>query len=167
MYEGLKRLFAAAFVAGAVAAGVALIVAPAALACSGGPSAYNVYRECLSNGGSGGGKHNGHGGSAGSRPTAGSQSGGGTPAHAHVSNNVAKALSHAGPDKGTLQSLYNSAGKTRFLYSSHASSPVSEPSALGSAFDPGSGPTVLLLALVGSAVVLLGMTGMRELRRRR
>ena len=171
MYGGLKRLLAAAFVAGAFVAGAALIAAPAALACSGGPSAYNVYKECLSNGGSGGGGKRGGGGgnSGGSKPTGGSQSGTTTPAPPPPppSQKVTKALAQSGKDEATLKSLYNSEGKTRFLYTSHTHTPLPEPTAIGSAFDLGSGPTALLIALAGTAVLLLAMTGVRGVRRRR
>jgi hypothetical protein len=166
---GLNRLVAAAFVAGALTAGAALIAAPAALACSGGPSAYNVYKECLSNGGSGGGNHGGGGGnSGGSGPTGGSQGGNGTATTSTppTSKNVTKALAGAGKDQATLKRLYEAEGKTRFLYASHAH-PSSEPTAIGSAFDLGSGPTALLIALAGTAVLLLAMTGVRGARRRR
>lgn len=171
MNGGLNRLFASAFIAGVLVAGAALIAAPAALACSGGPSAYNVYKECLSNGGSGG--HKGGGGSGGSHsstPTGGSQSSSSsssTPAPPPVSKQAKKALAHAGKDKNALKNLYNANGGTRFLSSSHAAAPASEPTAIGSAFDLGSGPTALLIALAGTAVLLLAMTGVRGARRRR
>jgi hypothetical protein len=165
----LNRLLAVAFVAGAFA-GAALLVAPAALACSGGPSAYNVYKECLSTGGSGGG-HKG-GGSGGSSNSTGSgnstpSSQGGNTQTPALSKQAKKALAHAGKDKAALKSLYEANGKARFLYTSHQSTPVSEPTAIGSAFDIGSGPTALLIALVGTAVLLLAMTGVRGARRRR
>lgn len=171
MNGGLNRLLAAAFVAGVV-----VFAAPtAALACSGGPSAYNVYHECLSNGGSGGGGgHNsggsgGSGGSGNSTPTGGSQSSSSSStAPPAVSAKAKKVLSHAGKYQSTLKSLYrNNDGATRFLYSSSAAAPTSEPTAIGSAFDLGSGPTALLIALAGTAVLLLAMTGVRGARRRR
>lgn len=172
MNGGLNRLLAAAFVAGVV-----VFAAPtAALACSGGPSAYNVYHECLSNGGSGGGGgHNsggsgGSGGSGNSTPTGGSRSSSSSNSTAPpaVSAKAKKVLSHAGKYQSTLKSLYrNNDGATRFLYSSSAAAPTSEPTAIGSAFDLGSGPTALLIALAGTAVLLLAMTGVRGARRRR
>lgn len=165
MNGGLNRLLASAFVAGAFAAGAALIAAPAALACSGGPSAYNVYKECLSSGGSGGGKHSG-GGSGNSSSTGGSQSSS-TTAPPAVSKKTQKALAQAGNDGNALKKLYEQGGMVRFLQASHASTPASEPTAIGSAFDIGSGPTALIIALAGTAVVLLGMTGVRGVRRRR
>jgi hypothetical protein len=39
------------------------------------------------------------------------------------------------------------------------------PSAVGSAFDLGSGPTALLIALAGTAVLLLAASGARSWRR--
>lgn len=170
MNGGLNRLLAAA-----VVAGVALIGAPAALACSGGPSAYNVYHECLSNGGSGGGgsKHKGGGGPGGSgnsNPTAGAgggHTGSSTPAPSSVPKPAQKAISHAGKDQGTLQKLYAEGGQGRFLAAHNAATAASEPTAIGSAFDLGSGPTALLIALAGTAVLLLAFTGAREVRQRR
>jgi hypothetical protein len=172
---GLNRLLASAFVAAAFAAGAALIAAPAALACSGGPSAYNVYKECLSNGGSGGGgKNKGGGGSGSSRPSSsgGSQSSSSTttppPAPpAKVPKKAKKAIADAGKDGDALKRLYRAGGGTRFLSASHAATPASEPTAIGSTFDIGSGPTALLIALAGTAVILLAMTGVRGVRRRR
>jgi hypothetical protein len=169
--RGVNRLLAVAFAAGAFAAIAALVAAPAALACSGGPSAYNVYKECLSNGGSGGGGHKGGGSGGSTNPTStgGSQSSSTTtpPPPPPVSKQAKKAISHAGKDARALKSLYEANGKARFLYTSHASTPVSEPTAIGSAFDIGSGPTALLVALAGTAVLLLAMTGVRGARRRR
>jgi hypothetical protein len=152
----MTRLLAAAFIAG-----VALAAAPsAALACSGGVSAVNVYKECLTNGGSGGGgKHSGGGSQAGNSNSSS------TPPP--VSRKATKALAHSGKDKTTLARLYALGGGTRLLQASHAQSPTSEPTAIGSAFDLGSGPTALLIALAGTAVLLLAMTGVRGARRRR
>lgn len=163
----MSRLLAAAFIVG-----VALAAAPsAALACSGGVSAVNVYKECLTNGGSGGGgKHSG-GGSSGPQASnsgsnnSGSNSSSSTPPP--VSRKATKALAHSGKDKTTLTRLYTLGGGTRLLQASHAQSPTSEPTAIGSAFDLGSGPTALLIALAGTAVLLLAMTGVRGARRRR
>lgn len=164
MNGGLNRLLASVFIASALVAGAALIAAPAALACSGGPSAYNVYKECLSNGGSGGGKHSG--GSGKSASTGGSRSSS-TPAPPPVSKQAKKVISHAGKDKDPLKSLYRAGGGTRFLSASHAQTPVSEPTAIGSAFDIGPGQTALLVLVAASAVLLLSGGGMRRWRQRR
>ncbi|HEX4520214.1 MAG TPA: hypothetical protein VH063_11600 [Gaiellaceae bacterium] len=51
------------------------------------------------------------------------------------------------------------------LQRSSASESGTNPSAVGSAFDLGSGPTALLIALAGTAVLLLGATGVRGWRR--
>lgn len=172
MNGGLNRLVAAAFVAGVVV----FATPTAALACSGGPSAYNVYHECVSNGGSGGGGHKGGGGggSRSSTPTGGSHSssssssssGSRSTVSPAVSAKAKKALNQSGQDKNALKQLYNSFGKTRFLSVSHAHTAASEPTAIGSAFDLGTGPTALLIALAGTAVLLLAMTGVRGARRR-
>jgi hypothetical protein len=134
-----------------------LVVPPAALAsgCNGGPSAEQVYKECLPNGG--GGKSTG--GGNGGTPTAGP---GSTPA---ISPQLAKALAKAGKDGKSLKRLVNAYGVRRHLASSHAAG-ASEPTAIGSAFDLGSGPTVLLIVLAGTAVLLLGGSGMRAWRSR-
>jgi hypothetical protein len=47
-----------------------------------------------------------------------------------------------------------------------SSSAAGAPSALGSAFDLGSGPTALLAALAGTAVLLLAASGLRVWRHR-
>ncbi len=152
MFGGLNRLLAAAAVAAVV-----LVVPPAALAsgCNGGPSAQQVYKECLPNGA--GGKSTG--GGNGGTPTGGQ---GTTPA---VSPQLATALKKAGKDGKSLKKLVNAYGIRRVLQSSHAAE-TSEPTAIGSAFDLGSGPTALLIILAGTAVLLLGGSGMRAWRSR-
>lgn len=143
MFGGLNRLLVAALVAGA------FFLAPsAALACGGGPSAENVYKECLP---SGGGGHAKGGGTTGG-PTST------TP----ISSQTAKVIKHAGKDSRALATLArHNAGELQ------PSSQESEttPSAVGSAFDLGSGPTALLIALAVTALLLLGASGMRGWRR--
>ena len=137
----MNRLLAAAIVAGAV------FVAPSvALACNGGVSAVNVYKECLPSGG-------------GSKPTSGSSTDS-TPLP--VSKQTAQALAHAGKDRRFLSNLVRNPGlgASRELPSAGASS-ANAPSAIGSAFDLGSGPTALLAALAGTAVLLLAASGLR------
>jgi hypothetical protein len=143
VFGGLNRLMAAALIAGAV-----LVVPPAALACSGGPSAVNVYKECVPSGG--GDKP------SGSKPTVSSP----------VSSRTTHALKGAGKDSRRLLALVKGRGQTR-LIPRQGSSPAAatSPSALGSAFDLGSGPTALLVILAGTALVLLGTTGFRGYRR--
>ena len=152
MFGGLNRLLAAAAVAAVV-----LVVPPAALAsgCNGGPSAEQVYKECLPNGAGGKSAGGGNGGTPATGP-------GSTPA---VSPPLAKALAKAGKDGKSLKRLVNAYGVRRVLASSHAAG-AAEPTASGSAFDLGSGPTVLLIILAGTAVLLLGGSGMRAWRTR-
>ena len=145
MFRGLNRLLVAAFVAGA------FFVAPsAALACGGGPSAQNVYRECLPSAG-------GHGGTGGQ---SGGQSGG--PGSTPISSKTAKAIKHAGKNSRALAAFLRRSAPTALESTSQDSAP---PSAVGSAFDLGSGPTALLLALAGTAVLLLAASGVRGWRR--
>jgi hypothetical protein len=139
----LRRLLLVGFVAG-----VGLSAPTAAFACGGSnPSAVNVYVECLQDGG-------------GSKPTNNS-----TPTTTPVTavpSNTARVLAHAGHDKALLSKLVGSPAPSNF----HSAGPAAEPSALGSAFDLGSGPTALLLILAGTAVLLLGGSGLRFWRRR-
>jgi hypothetical protein len=138
VFGGLNRPLAAAVVALAV-----LVVPPAALACNGSVSAVNVYKECLPTGGGG------------------SQSGTSSP---HISKQTALALKRAGADGQSLSGLVKSFGLRRALQG-HSSAAAAEPTAVGSAFDLGSGPTALLIILGATAVVLLGATGARGWRR--
>jgi hypothetical protein len=144
--RGLSRLLVAAFVAGAV-----LVAPSAALACNGGPSAVNVYKECVPTG-------------SGSKPTGGAKGTGTKPIA--VPKQAARALAHAKGNKKLLYQLVTnpSMGATRALQSSHAGR-ATAPSALGSAFDLGSGPTALLALLAGTAFLLLAATGLRGWRR--
>jgi hypothetical protein len=149
VFRGLNRLLASAIVAGA-ATTVILAGPSAALACNSGTSAVNVYKECVQTGG-------------GARPT-----GVGTNRlgpGARVSGPTGKALSHSGRDAGSLRKLVNAYGLRRRLQASDAGS-SSAPSAVGSAFDLGSGPTALLVALAGTALLLLGGSGVRVWRNR-
>lgn len=143
VFGGLNRLMVAALIAGAV-----LVVPPAALACNGGSaSAVNVYKECLPTGG--GDKP------SDSKPTVS------TP----VSSRTSHALSKAGKDTSRLLALVKGRGQTRLIPRDPTSTPATSASALGSAFDLGSGPTALLVILGGTALALLGVTGFRGYRR--
>ena len=145
MFGGLNRALAAALVGG-----IALVAPSSVLACSGGPSAVNVYKECVPSGG-------------GSKPT----SGGKQTTTLPVSSQTAKALTHAGKDQRVLSDLVRNpglGGAPRALQSVGSAS-TKAPSALGSAFDLGSGPTALLAVLAGTAVLLLGAGGFRGWRR--
>ena len=144
MFGGLNRPLAAADAAVAF-----LVVPPAALACNSGVSAVNVYKECLPTGGGG-------------KATGGStQSGTSTP---YISKRTALALKKAGSDGQSLSNLVKGFGMRRMLQSQASAAPA-EPTAVGSAFDLGSGPTALLIVLAGTAVLLIAATGYRSYRR--
>lgn len=144
MFGGLNRLLVAALVAG-----VFFVAPSAALACGGGPSAQNVYRECVPSAGGNGGS----GGSGGK--TGGSAS---TP----LTGKTAEAIKEAGKNSRKLALWVRRSAPTALESSSQESS---TPSAVGSAFDLGSGPTALLLALAATAVLLLAASGVRGWRR--
>lgn len=153
MFGGLNRLFVTALVAGA------FFVAPSAALAGGcgdgSTSAANVYRDCLPSGGGGGGNstHRGSGGQSGGGSTT-------TP----ISSKTSKVIKHAGKDGRALAVLARSGPPTGLLRTSPTESGTN-PSAVGSAFDLGSGPTALLIVLAGTAVLLLGATGVRGWRR--
>jgi len=162
MFGGLNRTLAA------VVAAVAVLAAPpAAFACGGGVSAVNVYKECLPSGG--GGKtthhHSGGGNSSTSGGTTQTSVGSTSSTAPPISHKTAKTLNKAGQDEKPLSNLVKGLGAARLLQSTSA--PVTEPTAVGSAFDLGSGPTALLIVLAGTAVLLLGMSGFRAARQRR
>lgn len=155
MFRRLSQLLAAAVVGAAV-----LVVPPTALAggCGGGVSAVAVYKECLPNGG--GGAH------AGGAKSGGAQTSGHGSGYTAVvlSPRAATALKKAGKTGRSLQSLVKSYGLQRVLPSNPASG-ATGPTAIGSAFDLGSGPTALLIGLAATAAFLLAAGGYRGLRR--
>jgi hypothetical protein len=157
MFGGLNRTLAVV-----AAAGAALVVSPAALAggCNGGPSAQNVYTECLGSGG--GGKSTSHSGGSGGASTGG----GSHSAPVPISHQTKVALAKAGADGKSLKHLVKAYGGARILQST-GSGTGTEPSAVGSAFDVGSGPTALLIVLAGTAVLLLAASGFSVARQRR
>jgi hypothetical protein len=163
MSGGLNRLLAAAVVAGA-ATTAALAGPSAALACNSGTSAVNVYKECLQ----------GAGGGTATRPpktSTGKEPGTKSPSvstavSTPVSAPAAKALRRAGKDKSVLTNLVKGYGLRRHLQGTSASDSAATPSAVGSAFDLGSGPTALLIVLVGTAALILGGSGVRVWRTR-
>jgi len=169
VFGGLNRLLVSAVVAGAF-----LVLPAAAFACNNGVSAVNVYKECVPSGG--GGKATSGGNGSHKHKTGGTPASGGstssnpapapTPAPAPVSKKTAKALKKAGPDGKSLKHLVRAFGTARILQSS-SSAPASEPTAVGSAFDLGSGPTALLIVLAGTAILLLAGSGFRGVRQRR
>ena len=137
--------------------------------CGGGPSAEQVYKECLPNGGGGKSTSGAKGdkstsGAKGGTPTSGEQNSGYT--SSTISPQATKALKKAGKDGQSLKRLVHAYGVRRVLESSHATG-AAEPTAIGSAFDLGSGPTALLIVLASTAVLLLGATGFRVTRHRR
>ena len=165
MFGGLNRTLAA------VVAAVAVLAAPpAAFACGGGVSAVNVYKECLPSGGGGKTTHHHHSGGGSSSTGGTTQTSGGSTSSTSstappISHKTAKTLNKAGQDEKPLSNLVKGLGAARLLQSTSA--PVTEPTAVGSAFDLGSGPTALLIVLAGTAVLLLGMSGFRAARQRR
>jgi hypothetical protein len=145
---GVLRGLSKGLLVAAILAAAALSVPTAAFACGGGPSAYNVYKECLPTGG-------------GSKPT-GQKSSGGPTTTRHVSPRTAKALHKAGrKDRHLLSRLVNSYNTNPRPFPSGGSGSAPPPSALGSAFDLGSGPTALLAILAATAVLLLAASGLR------
>lgn len=164
VFGGLNRLLAAGLVAAAV-----LVAPSAAMACSGGISAVSVYHECLAGGGGGKQKGGGGGGKSSgggsSSPTTGSHTGSGSSTAPPISKRTKKALKSTGNDRKAISHLVRNYGSSRLLQS-HNSRAAAAPTAIGSAFDLGSGPTALLVILVGGAVLLLGVTGMRGYRQR-
>jgi hypothetical protein len=152
VFGGLNRLLVTA------AVGVAVLAVPPTAAfagCNGGVSAVNVYKECVQTGGGG-------------KPTSSSHTSTGSPSSAPapvpVSKQTAKKLKQAGDDGKSLSRLVNGYGAARLLQG-HSS--ATEPTAIGSAFDLGSGPTVLLIALVGTALILVAAGGYRGVRQHR
>jgi hypothetical protein len=146
VFGGLNRLLVAGLVAGV------FLVAPSdALAgCGGGPSAQNVYKECVDTGGGG-------------TPTSGGTPSG--PTSVPGSSPTGQTLKHAGKDRRVLAGLVKGYGIQRHLAATDASGAATSPTALGSAFDLGSGPTLLLIVLAGTAVLILTGSGMRLWRR--
>lgn len=152
MFGGLNRLLV-----GATVVGVMLAAPSAALACNNGVSAVNVYKECLPTGG--GGKPTSNN-SAPAKTTSNP-----TPA-VTVPSRTAKAIKHTRKkDRRVLSSLIKGFGPRPLQTSETAS--TTAPSAIGSAFDLGSGPTALLVVLAGTAILLLAATGVRGARHRR
>jgi hypothetical protein len=114
----------------------------------------HVYTECVQNAG-------------GNNPTSGPTTTGQQPGQNStptVSPQTQHAISKAGPDSRVLAAIVKNPGYGEPSLESGGAG--SSPSALGSAFDLGSGPTILLLALAGTALALLGGTGFRFWRQR-
>lgn len=141
-------------------AGVLMTPSAALASCGGGPSAKNVYTECVPTGG--GAKPTG----GGAKPTSSGGNGTGMGSTSGLSTKAALAVRHAGKDRRVLSSLLRGYGASQPLQSSDSTNDADAPSALGSAFDLGSGPTALLILLGGAAVLLLGGSGVRFWRTR-
>jgi hypothetical protein len=95
--------------------------------------------------------------------TGGSSTGGSS--QTHVPSNVSRVLAHSGPDLGALKNLV--AADAGLGHVNSESGDVGSPSALGAAFDLGSGPTILLAILLATVVALGAHSGVRSWRRRR
>jgi hypothetical protein len=134
-----------------IVVGIALAAPGGAFACGGGPSAQNVYTECVTNAG-------------GDKPTNPSQQAGSGQKQLPVSSKTKHALAKGGPDSRVLASIVRNSGMGEPDLASSGTG--SQPSALGSAFDLGSGPTILLAALAATALLLLGGSGFRFWRQR-
>jgi hypothetical protein len=73
----------------------------------------------------------------------------------HQPKNLSRVLSQAGKDRGPLSKLLNDdVGSLR-----QGPATVASPSALGAAFDLGTGPAILLAVLLATAVVGLAARG--------
>lgn len=96
-------------------------------------------------------------------PTGGSNTGGGT--QTQTPDNVSRVLAQAGSDQGALKNLV--AADAGLGKSGSEPGDNGSPSALGAAFDLGSGPTILLAILLATVVALGAHGGLRSWRRRR
>jgi hypothetical protein len=152
MFGGLTRLLIVA-----VAVGVFLTAPSVALACNDGVSAENVYKECLPNGGGGKPTSGGHATHTSSGPS--------SPSSTPISKGTKKAIKRSGSDRRVISALVRNFGPRSLPTSDRV--PARAPSAIGSAFDLGSGPTALLVALAATAFLLLATAGTQGLRRRR
>jgi hypothetical protein len=87
----------------------------------------------------------------------------------HVPSKTSRLLSHAGKDKAALQAIASMPGygAKRGILATDAAPAVAAPSALGAAFDLGTGPTILLAILLATAVAVAAQGGIRSWRRRR
>jgi hypothetical protein len=79
-----------------------------------------------------------------------------------ISKNLSRVLSQAGKDRGALHRLLADAN-----LGGMQGGPSSGPSALGAAFDLGTGPTILLAILVATALGLAARGSVRGWRERR
>lgn len=82
----------------------------------------------------------------------------------HVPGKLARVLQHAGKDTGPLKRILNDSGIGSLRTAPGAGG---SPSILGAAFDLGTGPMVLLVLLLGTAVGLAARGSIRGWLRRR
>ena len=148
----LNHVLVTALVVIAVA-GVLTTPSTALASCGGGPSAKNVYTECVPAGG-------------GAKPTTSGETGTGPGSTSGPSTKAALALQHAGKDRRVLSSLLRGYGASQPFQTDGPTNNAGAPSILGSAFDLGSGPMALLILLGGTALALLGGSGVRFWRTR-
>jgi hypothetical protein len=140
----------------AMAAFCIVLALPAGALASGGTkckaSACQVYTE-------GAGKADGQGQQA-SGPT--------TAQPVHVPSKTSRLLAHAGKERAALRAIASSPGYgvKRGLFRMGATD-VGAPSALGAAFDLGTGPTILLAILLATAIAFAAQGGVRSWLRRR
>lgn len=134
-----------------------VLALPSGALASGGSkckaSACQVYTE-------GAGKANGQGQDV-SGPT--------TTQPVHVPSKTSRLLARAGKDKAALRAIASMPGygAKRGLLATGAAPSVGAPSALGAAFDLGTGPTILLVILLATAVAAAARGGVRSWHRRR
>jgi hypothetical protein len=144
------------FVAVTMGAICIVLALPTGALASGGSkckaSACQIYTE-------GAGKADGQGQEA---------SGPSTSQPVHVPSKTSRLLAHAGKDRAALRAIAGlpGYGAKRGIFGVGAAD-VGEPSALGAAFDLGTGPTILLALLLATAVAFAAQGGVRSWRRRR
>jgi hypothetical protein len=112
----------------------------------------------------GAGGHATHGPQGQQNPTGGS-SAGGSGTQTQKPDNVSRVLAKAGSDQGALKNLVAADAGLGKVGSEPGDN--GSPSALGAAFDLGSGPTILLAILLATVVALGAHSGLRSWRRRR
>ena len=146
--------------------GVALVAPALAAAGNGGKCNASACKVYVEPGVSSGGHHQHHQPQQQQQQhsTSPSTSAGKGKAKTAPPTKVARVLAAVGNDKGALSRLLRDSGSPGL-----AAAPVSvaTPSALGSVFDLGSGPNVLIAVLVATALGVAVGGGIRSRRRRR
>ncbi|HEY2353721.1 MAG TPA: hypothetical protein VGH79_02315 [Gaiellaceae bacterium] len=160
MFRGLRWIALAGVVAAA-----ALIGPGSAFADCGGGSAVSIYSEttCPANGKakSTGQHHAAHPTAPSTQPTYPTYP---TQPTTPVAPKTKKALHHAGHAKKSLKKIIKQNSDTGVAPLKLV--PAASSTALGSQFDLGSGPTFLVVLLLGTVLVLLGTGGVRAWRNR-